>query len=109
MRCELLDEKDREPLCIEVVQDRHELLDDFGGKAERDLVDHQEIGFGDETAGDGQHLLLAPRKAAGELMPPLAQPRELRVEPLEILANGAALTPPPAIGAKNHVILDGLV
>ena len=39
-----------------VTLDGHELLNDLGRKAERDLIDHQEIGLGDKTTAEPADL-----------------------------------------------------
>ena len=53
------------PQRTDQVEDR---LDDLRREAERGLVEQQELRLGHERAGDGEHLLLAARQRAGELL-----------------------------------------
>src|SRR5439155_26980027 len=55
------------------------------GWPRRGLVHQQEPRPGHERAADGEHLLLAAREGAPELMLALGEPREERVDALEVL------------------------
>ena len=48
-----------------------QLVDHGRGQAERQLVDAEQLGPGDERHGQRQHLLLAARQVAGQLVVPL--------------------------------------
>ena len=50
-----------------------ELADDQRGQAHRQLVDEEDRRVGAEPAGEGQHLLLAARQRAGQLLAALAR------------------------------------
>ena len=58
----LLDEDDGEPLVADLGERAEDRIGDGRGKAERRLVEEQDIRCGDERAGDGQLLLLASRE-----------------------------------------------
>ena len=58
----LLDEDDRDALFLELLDDGEELLDDERCETERQLVDHQHVGLGEEGHRDREHLLLTARQ-----------------------------------------------
>ena len=64
----LLDQGDGRPLSVNLADDAGELADDRGCQAEGQLVDHQQLGLGDERHGQAEHLLLATGQVAGELV-----------------------------------------
>src|SRR5206468_9024248 len=55
----LLDEEDRDAAVANLGERLEEPLDDRGGETERRLVEQEEVGARDESAGDRQLLLLA--------------------------------------------------
>ena len=72
----LLDEDHRGPVVADLPHQRQEALDDHRGQAEGELVDHEQLGAGDERHAQGEHLLLAAGQVAGGLVASLAQDRE---------------------------------
>ena len=48
-----------------------------GARPRRQLVDHQQLGLGDERLAEGEHLLLAAGQVAGLLVPAVPQDREV--------------------------------
>ena len=72
----LLDEDDRAALGVDRAHHVEQLLDDRRRQAERQLVDDQQLRLGDERHAEREQLLLAAGQVAGQLVPPLAQPRE---------------------------------
>ena len=72
----LLDHHDGEAGGVDRLHHVDELADHGGGQAERQLVDQEELGVGDERLAHGQHLLLAAGEVAGHLVDAVAQPRE---------------------------------
>ena len=65
---ELLDHQDRHALAGDAGHDVVELADDERGQAHRQLVEEQQAGVGGQAAGHGEHLLLAARQRAGQLV-----------------------------------------
>ena len=72
----LLDEQDREPLALEILDDPADLADQEWRQALGGLVHQQELRVGHQRAGDGQHLLLATRQLARAVGAALAQARK---------------------------------
>ena len=69
----LLDEDHGDALLAELLHDVEELLDDEGRQAEGQLVDHQQLGLGEERHGQREHLLLATRELRRGVVEPAAQ------------------------------------
>src|SRR5207302_10106971 len=55
----LLDQDDRRPARVDALHDLEELLNDERRETERKLVDHQQLGIGDQGMCERQHQLLA--------------------------------------------------
>src|SRR5260370_34881136 len=70
---------------VELANGIEDLLDQDRGEAERGLVEQQQARARHQRAGNGEHLLLAPRKPAAALMQALLQARKQREHALEIL------------------------
>ena len=64
----LLDEDDRRPDGVDVLDDLQQLLDDHRRETERELVDHQQLRLRDERLREREHLLLAAGQAPGLLV-----------------------------------------
>ena len=69
----LLDEDHGDALLAELLHDVEELLDDERRQAERQLVDHEQLGLGEERHGQREHLLLATRELRRGVVEPAAQ------------------------------------
>ena len=80
----LLDEQDRRPLAVDVLDDAEDRLDEDRRQAHRGLVEQEQLRSRHQRATDCEHLLLAARKRATFLGETLAQPREQREDALEI-------------------------
>src|SRR5215831_17531672 len=77
-------------------------LDDHGRQAERQLVEQQHAGVGDQCPADGERLLLTAGKLRGELLAALLHPAEHLIHPLD---RPRAL--PRIRRADLQVLLDG--
>ena len=86
----LLDQQDGQPVAV----DRGEVGEDRAhrhrSQAQRGLVEHQQPGPGHQRTPDRDHLLLASRERAGQLGPPLGQPREQAVDTAQRLGPARA-------------------
>jgi hypothetical protein len=82
-------------------------VDDRRREAEARLVEQQQLGLAHQRAADRQHLALAARHGAGALQPPLGEPREHRVDPLEQARDAGAIG--QRRGAQQQVVLDALL
>ena len=69
----LLDHDDRDALGVDATHDLEQLADHRRREAQRELVDHQELGLREEGLGQRQLLLLAAREVAGHGVDPLGQ------------------------------------
>ena len=78
----LLDEEDREPLCLEELERLDEPLDDRRRKALRGLVHDEDPRVRDERATDREHLLLAAGELRSAVALPLGEAREQLVDAL---------------------------
>src|SRR3954447_10269235 len=96
-------------------QPLEDLLDELGCEPERELVDHDQLRVGHQTARDRAHLLLPARHAAGHLVEALAEAREqpdgavdVRLAAAgigadaQVLADGEAREEAPALGDVRH-------
>ena len=72
----LFDEQDRDALLVDLLDDIENRLDHLRGQTHRGLVQHQDLGVSHEGPADREHLLLATRQRAAELLPPLLHPGE---------------------------------
>ena len=72
----LLDHHHRGAVVVDLAHLVDQAVDDGGRQAERQLVDAEQLGAGDEGHGQRQLLLLAAREVAGQLVVPLAQDGE---------------------------------
>ena len=70
----LLDQQNGQPRLLQLLQRLEQLIDDDRRKAERQLVDDQDVGIRHQAAGDRHHLLLAAGQRAGDLALPLGEP-----------------------------------
>ena len=77
----LLDDHDRRAAAVDLAHDLEQLADDGRRQAERQLVDHEQLGPGHERAAEGEHLLLAAGEVAGHLARALLEDREERPRP----------------------------
>ena len=75
----MLDEQHGRSGALEVAHEFEDALDDLWRKTRRGLVEHQQARPRDQSAGDGQHLLLAAGKGKGLLTAALGKHREARV------------------------------
>ena len=98
----LLDEQHGEAGRQDLRQHAVDALDDHGRQAERQLVEQQHAGVGDQRPADGDRLLLTAGQLGGELVAALAHPVEHLVHPLD---RPRAL--PRVRGADLQVLLDG--
>src|SRR5262249_4881433 len=74
----LLDQQHRDALLgVEPTDDREDLTDQERREPERGLVEQQQLGPAHEGAADRQHLLLAARQKARELIKPRLESREI--------------------------------
>ena len=64
------------PCSLELAHDGEQLLDDDWREPERQLVDHQHVGLGEERHREREHLLLAARQVRGGSFMPAPQHRE---------------------------------
>src|SRR5262245_18697376 len=81
----LLDHEDRRALLVDGPDDIEDLLHEARGQPHRRFVHAQERGPGHEGATDGEHLLLAARHRAGELMPSLPEHGKEPEYPLQLV------------------------
>ena len=72
----LFDEDHRHTLVAELLDDGEQLLDDEWCETERELVDHEDVGLGEESHREREHLLLAARELRGGIAEPAPQRRE---------------------------------
>jgi hypothetical protein len=106
----LLDQQHRDvALGGERLQHGHDLLHDDRGQPLGGLVHDQELRVEQQRAGDGQHLLLAPRQLGAAVGPALGQAREGLVDALDrprapapgqpqVLVDGQRRPHPAALG-----------
>src|SRR5262245_29974905 len=71
--CVLLDQHDRQPLGFEPTDGGHDLSHDLRCEPLRRLIHQEHAGVRHERAADREHLLLAARERAGDLLAALAQ------------------------------------
>ena len=100
----LLDEQDAEAALADRREHVEDDVDDGRREPERRLVEQQDVGLGDERAGDRELLLLAARERAGVPAAELLDDRE----ELEDAAQRRCASPPRAARreAEAQVLLD---
>ena len=70
----LLHEKDGQAfLLVQPLDHLENFRDQFGHDAHGGLIEHEELGLGHQTAGDGQHLLFPAAQGSGLLILPFLQ------------------------------------
>jgi hypothetical protein len=119
----LLDEEHRDLAPLrQVAEHLGDLPHDHGGQPLGGLVHHQERGVEEQRPRDGQHLLLAAGQLGAPVGPPLGQPREHPVDPLDrprtarvaagqaqVLVHREGGPDPPPLGHVPHAALgDGV-
>jgi hypothetical protein len=87
----LLDYEDRHAGLVHLLDDLEVPLDQDRRETHRRLVHQQQLRPGHQCPAHRHHLLLAARERAGQLLAPLVQQREERVDALEVLLAPAAL------------------
>ena len=65
------------PLIVDALDDAQQALDHGGGEPQGELVDDQQLRFGDEGHGETEHLLLASRERACRGVPAAGQHGEV--------------------------------
>ncbi|GAB3200691.1 hypothetical protein GCM10027062_20910 [Nocardioides hungaricus] len=98
----LLHQQDPDVGALELFQQLADAAGDGRRESEGRLVEHQQPGRGDETTGDGDHLLLTAAQPSGTSRHQLADERQVRRHPFEVGLGGPAL----AIAAHLEVLLD---
>ncbi len=83
----LLDDDRSDAGLFHFLQDLLDFLDDRRRKAFVGLVQQKELDIPGEGAGHRQHLLFATGKRHSFLLPPLGQPREVMIDPVEFPAD----------------------
>ncbi len=97
----LLDQQDRDPLAVDLLDRLVDPLHEHRGDAHRRLVEHQELGPGHQRSSDGEHLLLAARHRSRLLALALLEPRKQVVDTLEVLRD---LGSTAKVGAEVEVL-----
>ena len=103
----LLGKQDRQPFAVQPGKGLVHRFDDRGRKAERRLVQHQELWIAHQGAADRQHLPLASGHGAGALAAPFLQPRKDFIDALQ--QGGRALPVAQRRGAEQQIVLDALL
>ena len=93
------------PSLVQAADDAEHVLDHRGREAQRRLVEHDELGPPHQAAADRHHLLLAARKRAGELAPPLGEARKQLVHIARALGR-LARAPRPHHRAHREIVGD---
>src|SRR5216683_6253093 len=99
----LLDQDERCAFAIDLLNDVDQVVDDVGSQAERQLVDHQQLGPGHQPAPDRDHLLLAARQRAGLARELVRKRRKMTEHSPQVVAH---LAISPEICAQEQVLLD---
>src|SRR3989442_1129598 len=94
-------------LAVQPAHDLEDLLHEHGRQPHRRLVQQHELGPRHQRAADGEHLLLAAGDVAGPDGASLGQPREVRVDQVEVAPQRVAVS--PRVAAAEEVLLDGQV
>ena len=84
------------------LDDRENVFDDAGRKAERRFVEHEQPRRHHQRAGDRQHLLLAAGQGARLLTPPVGENGKIAVHALHVRRRMARAR----IAAEPQVLLD---
>src|SRR5262249_8344115 len=101
----LLDEEDRDAALTDLGEGGEYDLDDRRRKAERRLVEQQQVGPRDDRPGDRGLLLLPAGEVAGAPPSELGDDREQLVDPLEVALEPCALASRGE--PESQVLLDG--
>src|SRR5690606_10873239 len=80
----LLNQEDRGPGLVQLLDQAEDLLDKVRRQAQRRLVQDEEARMGHERPGDDELLLLTAGQRAARLMQSLAEDRETLAHPLEV-------------------------
>src|SRR5437763_11141327 len=97
----LLDQEDGRALAVDVTNDVEDLVDEDGCQSERGLVEEQHLWLGHQPAGDRQHLLLAAREGAADLVQALPDPWKERQDVLLVTSDTLSVFAP--VGAEDQV------
>ena len=100
----LFDQQDREAFGAKIDDQFEQPFDQKRRQAERRLVEHHQLGPGEQCAADGQHLLLAAGQNRGRHLPARGEVREAVVDGFDVARDiefGAA------IGAHLQVFVHG--
>ena len=100
----LLDQEDRRALAVELGHDVENLAHHERSETERRLVHQQEARPRHERPRHRQHLLLAARERAGQLLAPPAQRREALIHALDVGQHVGLVA--ALIGARREVLPD---
>src|SRR2546421_7601243 len=101
----LLDQQDGGALLIDVADDVEDLVDQDGGEAQRGLVEQQDTGSRHQAASDREHLLLATRKRATDLIQTLFDARKQFEDMFLVPPNSLPVL--AGEGAEEQVVADG--
>src|SRR5688572_28246867 len=101
----LLDEQDREAARMQRADRVEDLLHDRRRKAERRLIEHDQLGTSHQAAAYRKHRLLASGHRSGKLAPALGKPRKHRVHLRELALARRACAGQHRAGLE--VLLDG--
>src|SRR2546426_8718540 len=101
----LLDQQDSGALLIDVADDVEDLVDQDGGEAQRGLVEQQDTGSRHQAASDREHLMLATRKRATDLIQTLFDARKQFEDMFLVPPNSLPVL--AGEGAEEQVVADG--
>jgi len=93
------------PRLHQAADDAEDLVDQHGSQAQRRLVEKHHLGLAHQRAANRQHLLLAARQVARQLVPSLPQSRKIRIDQLDALLHRAEVVLDVAAG--DQVLLRG--
>src|SRR5205085_1107495 len=102
----LLDDQEREAVVTQTRERLEYLGHETRRQPERRLVEQQQPGPRHQRTRDREHLLLAARERAGELVLALAQDRKVPDVPLDVRVDLRVTT---AVGAEPQVVPHALV
>ena len=93
-------------LLVDFAHDSEDLPDQQGRKAQRGLVQEQQIGMGHQGTADNHHLKLTAAAESGQGFFTPGQGRKQVVNPFQVLMIGPA---PTGGGADLEIFFDGQV
>ena len=73
------DDDHRDPCCIDLLQDIHDLKRRFGIERPGGLIGKDNLRFSDQCPGDSNPLFLTSRHLAGQVMRPFGQSHAVEV------------------------------